>query len=116
MNEQFYLVLPSNCSHNIFQESKASSYKVQLPYPLELDITKKEVALSEIQFPNNFYTIRDGRNVIIKQYLSPGRDDLNYLYNNVEGEGNKEELKKDKKHCLKARLCISRIHRGFAWY
>ena len=59
-----------------------------------MDITKWEAALSEIQFPNNFYTIRDGRNIIIKQYLSPSRDDLNYLYNNVEGEGNKEELEK----------------------
>ena len=94
MNEKFYLVLPSNSSLNIFQENKTSSYKAQLPYPLELDITKCEVALSQIQFPNNFYTIRNGRNVIIKQYLSPSRDDLNYLYNNVEGEENKEELKK----------------------
>ena len=71
-----------------------SSYKVQPPYPLELDNMKWEVALSKIQFPNNFFTIRDGHNVIIKQYLFPSRDDLNYLYNNVEGEGNKEERKK----------------------
>ena len=61
---------------------------------MELDITKWEVALSEFLFPNNFYTIRDGRNVIIKQCLSPSRDDLKYLCNNVEGEDNKEELKK----------------------
>ena len=94
MNEEFYLVLPSNSSRNIFQGSKAS-YEVQkLPYLLELDITKWEVALSEFLFPNNFYTIRDGRNVIIKQCLSPSRDDLKYLCNNVEGEDNKEELKK----------------------
>ena len=93
MNEQFYLVLSSNSSLNIFQENK-TSYKVQLPYPLELEITKWEVALSEIQFPNNFSTIGDGRNRIIKQYLSPSRDDLNYLYNNVEGKGNKEKLDK----------------------
>ena len=93
MNEQFYLVLSSNSSLNIFQENK-TSYKVQLPYPLELEITKWEVALSEIQFPNNFSTIGDGRNRIIKQYLSSSRDDLNYLYNNVEGKGNKEKLDK----------------------
>ena len=93
MNEQFYLVLPSNSSLNILQENK-TPYKVQLPYPLELDITKWEVALSEIQFPNNFYTIRDGRNRIIKQYLCPSRVDLNHLYNKVEGEGSKEELEK----------------------
>ena len=62
MNEEFYLVLPSNSSRNIFQGNKAS-YEVQkLPYLLELDITKWEVALSEFLFPNNFYTIRDGRN------------------------------------------------------
>ena len=94
MNEEFYVVLPSNSSRNIFQGNKAS-YEVQkLPYLLELDITKWEVALSEFLFPNNFYTIRDGRNVIIKQCLSPSRDDLKYLCNNVEGEDNKEELKK----------------------
>ena len=94
MNEEFYLVLPSNSSRNIFQGNRAS-YKVQkLPYLLELDITKWEVALSEFLFPNKFYTIRDGRNVIIKQCLSPSRDDLKYLCNNVEGEDNKEELKK----------------------
>ena len=93
MNEEFYLVLPSNSSRNIFQGNKAS-YEVQkLPYLLELDITKWEVALSEFLFPNKFYTIRDGRNVIIKQCLSPSRDDLKYLCNNVEGEDNKEELK-----------------------
>ena len=40
MNEQFYLVLPSNSSLNIFQVNKTSSYKVHLKYPLELDITK----------------------------------------------------------------------------
>ena len=84
MNEQFYVVLPSNSSLNIFQDNKTSSYKVQWPYPSELDITKWEVAISEIQFPNNFYTIRDRCNRIIKQYLSSSRDDLNYLYTNVE--------------------------------
>ena len=94
MNEQFYLVLPKNSSLNIFQGYKTSSYKVQLPYPLERNITIWEATLSEIQFPNNFYTIRDGRNRIIKQYFSPSRDDLNNLYNNVEGKGNKEELEK----------------------
>ena len=94
MNEQFYLVLPSNSSLNIFLENKTSSYKIQLPYSLEFNITKWEVALSKIQFPNNFYTIRDGRNRTINQYLSPSRNDLNYLYNNVEGKGNKEELEK----------------------
>ena len=94
MNEQFYLALPSNSSLNIFQENKTSSYKVHLKYPLELDITKWEIALSDIQFPTNFYTILEGRNIINKQYLSPSRDELNKLYNNVEDEGNKEELKK----------------------
>ena len=53
-----------------------------------------EAALSDIQFPTNLYTILEGRNIINKQYLSPSRDELNKLYNNVEGEGNKEELEK----------------------
>ena len=37
---------------------------------------------------------RDRRKRIIKQYLSPSRHDLNYLYNNVEGKRNKEKLEK----------------------
>ena len=57
MNEHFYLVLPSNSSPHILSENKTSSYKVQLPHPLELDITKWEFALSEVQSLNNFYTI-----------------------------------------------------------
>ena len=101
MNEQFHLVLPSNSSLNIFQENKTPSYKVQLPNSLEVDITKWEATLSEIHFPNDFYTIRDGRNIVIKQYLSPSRDDLNYLYNKVEGKGNKKELQKIRKTAWK---------------
>ena len=57
MNEHFYLVLPSNSSPHILSENRTSSYKVQLPHPLELDITKWEFALPEVQSPNNFYTI-----------------------------------------------------------
>ena len=53
-----------------------------------------EAALSDIQFPTNLYTILEGRNIINKQYLSLSRDELSNQYNNVEGEGNKEELEK----------------------
>ena len=91
MNEYFYLVLLSNSSPYIFSENK-TSYKVQLPHLLELDITKWEVALSEVQLPNNFYTIREGHNTVIKQYISPSTDELNSMYNNTESKIKKEEL------------------------
>ena len=61
---------------------------------MELDIIKWENALSEIQFPNSFYTIRYERNIIIKQYLSTSRDELSSLCSNEEDEGNKEQLEK----------------------
>ena len=93
MNDQFYMVLPSNSSMNIYPENRTSSYKVQLPYPLELDVEKWEVALSEVQFPNNFYTIRKGYNKIKKGYVNPKSNELEKLYKNMKTEEDKEELK-----------------------
>ena len=59
---------------------------------MELDITKWDIALSEVQFPNNFYTIREGHNTVIKEYISPSTDELNSIYNNTESNIKKEEL------------------------
>ena len=53
---------------NIYPEDKLSKYTVQLPRPMELDLTNWEVRLSEIHFPNMFcipnifYAIGEDRN------------------------------------------------------
>ena len=63
-----------------FHDNKTSNFKVNLPKPLELDPTKWEVALSEIQFPHSWYNIQNGRNVIKKDVIQPTVEELNILF------------------------------------
>ena len=63
---QFFVVLPSNSSMEVFPDNKTASYKVILPEELQLDRERFEVGLSEIQFPVTWYNIRNGRNIIKK--------------------------------------------------
>ena len=76
----FYLVLPSNSSMGVYPDNKISNFRVQLPQPLQLDIMKWEVGLAEIQYPHVWYNIRKGKNLIIKEYLSPSLTELDQLY------------------------------------
>ena len=64
MNSIFYIVLPSNSSSLLFPNNKISSFKVQLSNPLQLDPSKWEVALSEIQFAHTWYNVRNGKNTL----------------------------------------------------
>ena len=80
MNDQFFLVLPSNSSMNIYPENKTAAYKVQLPHDLNLDVMKWEVGLSEIHLPNSFYNIREGHNTVIKVYKNLVLSDLDVLH------------------------------------
>lgn len=66
--DQFFLILPSDSSMNLYPDNKISSYKVNLPNPVNLDPARWQVALQEIQFPNYWYNIREGRNVIVMHY------------------------------------------------
>ena len=52
----FYLTLPSNASMKICPENKPQNFKVHLSAPIQL-VGKWEVALMEIQYPNNWYNI-----------------------------------------------------------
>ena len=54
-----YITLPSNASHDIFPENTPGSYKINLPYPVELN-GKWEVGLSEIQYTKSWYNITKG--------------------------------------------------------
>lgn len=71
MNDQFYIVLPSNSSMKLYPNNRISSFKVNLPNPLELNATKWEVALSEVQFLHSWYNVREGKNLIIKTIDNP---------------------------------------------
>ena len=73
---QFSVILPSNASMNLYPENKTSSFKVNLPQTLELDSSKWEVELSEIQFEHSWYNIREGRNFIVKDIIAPTINEL----------------------------------------
>ena len=68
MNNIFYIVLPSNSSSYLFPNNKISSFKVQLSNPLQLDPSKWEVALSEIQLVHTWYNVRKEKNTLIKTF------------------------------------------------
>ena len=68
MNNIFYIVLPSNSSSHLFPNNKISSFKVQLSNPLQLDPSKWEVALSEIQLVHTWYNVRKEKNTLIKTF------------------------------------------------
>jgi len=71
MTHQFYIMLPSNCSMDLFPSNKTSSYKVHLSNPIQLDPTRWEVALSEIQFLHSWYNIREHKNTMVKKIYEP---------------------------------------------
>ena len=80
MGDQFYVILPSNSSMDIYPDNKISNFKVHLANPLKLDSTKWEVGLSEIQFPHLWYNIREGKNTIEKEIHNLTLEEINYLY------------------------------------
>ena len=93
---QFFVVLPSNSSTSIYPNNKLSNFKVNLPRPIELDPTKWEVALSEIQFPHSWYNIREGNNMITKEIIQPSIEELNVLFPVSDERDFKEENEKRK--------------------
>ena len=68
MNNIFYIVLPSNSSSHLFPNNKISSFKVQLSNPLQLDPSKWEVALSDIQLAHTWYNVRKGKDTLKKTF------------------------------------------------
>ena len=56
--DNFYLTLPSNASSTIRPCNKPQAFTVELAQPIELE-GKWEAALTEIQFPNNWYNITE---------------------------------------------------------
>ena len=75
MNDQFYIVLPSNSSMQLYPDNRISSFKVNLSNPLEFNSSKWEVALSEVQFLHSWYNVRKSKNIIIKTIDHPTPDE-----------------------------------------
>ena len=61
---------------NIYSDNRTSKCTAPLSRSLELGLTKREVGLSKIHFPNMINTISD-RNTITKKYNN--RNELNFL-------------------------------------
>ena len=55
--DSFQITLPSNASHKLFPANKPNSYRVQLQKTLHLEPNQWEVAMVDIQFPNNWYNL-----------------------------------------------------------
>jgi len=59
----FYMVLPSNASPQVYPENKTSNYKIQLSERVELH-GEWEVALMEFHYPNTIQQVSEGENVV----------------------------------------------------
>ena len=97
MDDQFYIILPSNSSMDIYPDNKICNFKVHLANPLKLKPSKWEVGLSEIQFPHLWHNIREGKNTIEKEIHNLTAEELNYLYPTDEnGKEKREKLLSEK--------------------
>ena len=67
----FYLTLPSNSSMEYYPDNSASHYHVKLPQDINLT-GEYEVGLSEIQFSNTYFNIREWDYYF--NYLIPEKD------------------------------------------
>ena len=56
-SDDFYVILPSNVKSTKHHPNKTSHYITPLPKPFELDSTKWEVGLVEINYPHSFDNI-----------------------------------------------------------
>ena len=81
---QFFVVLPSNSSMDLYPNNKVSNFKVNLPNILNLDAAKWEVGLSEIQFQHTWYNVREGKNTITKELWKPTMDEMDLIEEDEE--------------------------------
>ena len=84
--DKFYLVLPSNSSMKLYPENTLANFKVSLSQPIMLnDPDKWEVGLAEIQFPNSWYNIVEGKNYFEKDIVNPTREEVSGMFTNEKG-------------------------------
>ena len=70
MEDNFYIVIPSNTPSFTDTPNYASNFKIQLPKSLELDKSKWEVALVQINFPISWHVV-SGRKYYVNFYREP---------------------------------------------
>lgn len=98
----FIIDLMSNSSMNIFKNNTTNNYTVLLPKKITLN-GEWEVALTEIQIPNNFNNVTKGNNRVIFEELKPN----NWYF----VEGKTYELKE--KNYLNVQNIVEEINNGF---
>src|SRR5688572_15740086 len=92
----FYLTLPSNSSHQFFQDNTMTDFTTKLSSTIELT-NEWEVGLAEIMFPRSWYTIpKRGLNI-----------DVDY---------SKCSVKLEPEGSVEARNCILRIQLKGGFY
>ena len=89
MDRNKYVPLPSNASEEYFPDNTQGEYTVKLPNPI--DWSKYNVALSEIQYPNTWLTLKDATMLIWKdgsEYTAKFQDarysDMSQLMNAIK--------------------------------
>ena len=63
MESEFYVTLPSNSSMEYFPDNKTSNLVTKPSRTLQLD-GECQVGLAEIDYPHNWYNIREGKNSV----------------------------------------------------
>jgi hypothetical protein len=94
--DQFYVTLPSSASMDIYPENTLASFKVKLPFPLDLTSELYEVALSELIMDTYIYSLsaRERQIKITRQYPQVVRtpETLNSARNKKLGREYKYEV------------------------
>lgn len=67
-SEDFYLLLPSNASPDVYPDNTTSSYKTELPKQITLSGGGWTVALVEIAYTNTLENINPGNNEVVFAY------------------------------------------------
>ena len=83
MEEEFFVVLPSNTISDEFPQNKISNFSIGLPTQLTLGSYNWEVALAEISYPHTWYNIDESFAFI---------DVTVYTYNGSDSEANQKRL------------------------
>ena len=60
----FYVVLPSDASMDVYPDNKVNNFSVKLPYPLHFDRQRWEVGVSELHFPMSWHNVRHPFNLL----------------------------------------------------
>lgn len=69
-SDEFYIVLPSNTSMNIYPNNTTTNYVTELPHDINLQ-DQWVMSLAEIHIPMNFFHIRNENNLVLCYSIHP---------------------------------------------